>query len=172
MTRTFKIAVAAAIFIGVCLGVPYLGHHRDSGAAFAQVLEQIEKAKTVTWKQTFYTYVTSKDGHRTWIESETREMAYKAPGLYREVLHPTVHGQIEHVCITDAVHLKDLSLVPGEKRATLRALATTVESPRGPFAWFKEQMNEPDLQWVGKRTTAGGEVNVFRKIIKRNGNGG
>ncbi len=172
MTRTFKIAIAALIFLGVCLGVPYLGRHQDSRAAFAQLAEQIEKAKTITWKQTFYNHVTSKDGQRTWVETETREMAYKAPGLHREVLHPTIHGQIEHTCITDAVNLKSLSLVPPEKSAVLRELAATPESPRGPFAWFKEQMNEPDLQWVGKRTTAQGEVNVFRKVFHRDASRG
>ncbi len=167
MTRTLKIAAAALIFLGVCLGVPYLNHHQNNGTAFAQLVEQIEKARTITWKQTFYNHVTSKDGQRTWVETETREMAYKAPGLHREVLHPTIHGQIEHTCITDAVNRKSLSLVPTEKSAVLRELAVTPESPRGPFAWFKEQMNEPDLQWVGKRTTAQGEVNVFRKVFHR-----
>ena len=33
-------------------------------------------------------------------------------------------------------------------------------------------MNEPDLQWVGERATATGEVNIFRKVFKRDGNGG
>lgn len=101
MTRTLKIAVAALVFIGVCLGVPYLGHQRDNGTAFAQVIEQIEKAKTITWKLTFYSHVVSKDGQKTWVETETREMAYKAPGLYREVLHPTARAdraRLHHRC--------------------------------------------------------------------------
>ena len=167
MTRTLKIAAAAVVFIGVCLGVPYLGHHRDRGTAFAQLVEQIEKAKTITWKITFYNHVTSKDGQRTWVETETREMAYKAPGLYREVLHPTIRGQIEHTCITDAVNLKSLSLVPADRRAFVRESAVTTFDPRGPFTGAKEEMNKPDLQWVGKRTTATGEVNIFRRTFKR-----
>ncbi len=169
MTRTLKIAVAALVFIGVCLGVPYLGHHRDRGTAFAQLVEQIEKAKTITWKLTFYNHVISKDGQRTWVESETREMAYKAPGLYREILHPTMHGGTERVCITDAVSLRDLNMVPGEKRATLRDLAVSTFSARGPFTWIMEEMNKPDLQWVGKRTTAAGEINIFRRAFKNDG---
>ena len=172
MTRTFKIAIAALIFIGVCLGVPYLGHHPDRGTAVAQAIEQIEKAKAVTWKLTFYNHVTSKDGQRTWVETETREMAYKAPGLYWEALHPTAHGGSEHTCITDAVNLKVLSLVPAERRAFLRELAVAGAGSRGPFVRYAEQMNAPDLQWVGKRTTATGEVNVFRRSFPKDGSVG
>jgi hypothetical protein len=130
------------------------------------MLEQIEKAKTITWKLTFYNHVTSKDGQRTWVESETREMAYKAPGLYREILHPTIHGGTERVCITDAVSLRDLSMVPGEKRATLRDLAVSTFSARGPFTWIMAEMDKPDLQWVGKRMSPTGEVNIFRRAFK------
>jgi hypothetical protein len=166
MNRAVKVAVAAAVFIGVCLGVPHLGRHEHHDAAFTQVLEQIEKAKTITWKLTFYNHVTSKDGQRTWVETETREMAYKAPGLYREALHPTPHGrQIERICITDVVNLKDLSLVPAEKKATLGELAVTTFGPH-PFTVASE-MSKPDLQWVGKRMTPTGEVNIFRRTFKR-----
>ena len=167
MIRMLKLAAAAVIFLGVCLGVPFLDRHNDSGTAFAQLVEQIQKAQTITWKITFYNHVTSKDGRRTWVESETREMAYKAPGLYREELHPTGHGQIEHTCITDTVNLRSLSLVPQERRATLRELAVTTFDRRGPFTGILEHMNKPDLEWVGKRTTPNGEVNVFRRAFKR-----
>ena len=166
MIRTLKIAAAAVIFLGVCLGVPFLNQQNDSGKAFAQMVEQIQKAQTITWKITFYNHFTSKDGRRTWVESETREMAYKAPGLYWEAYHPTGRGGVEHTCITDAVNLKSLVLVPGEKRASLRELAVSTYSARGPFG-IVEQMNNPDLEWVGKRTTPNGEVNVFRRAFKQ-----
>lgn len=129
--------------------------------------EQIQNAQTITWKITFYNHVTSKDGQRTWVESETREMAYKAPGLYREVYHPTSRGGVEHICITDSVNLKSLTLVPQEQRATLRKLALATFNSRGPFAVALEHMNKPDLEWVGKRTTPKGEVNVFRWAFQR-----
>jgi hypothetical protein len=166
MTRTLRIAVAALVFVGVCLGVPYLGHNRDRGTAFAELVRQIEEAKMITWKITFYDRVISKDGKRTWMETETREMAYKAPGLYWEVSHPTIRGQIEHTSITDAVNLKSLSLVPAEKRATIRELATATFSPQGPFALASKEMPKADLQWVGKRMTPAGEVNIFRRAFK------
>jgi len=167
MTRLLKIAAAALIFLGVCLGVPFLDRHGDSATAFARIAEQIEKAQTVTWKITFYNHVTSKDGRRTWVESETREMAYKAPGLYRELYHPTGRGGVEHTSIVDSVNLKSLTLVPQERRATLRELAVTTFDSRGPFAGALEHMNKPALEWVGKRTTPQGQVNVFRQAFKR-----
>jgi hypothetical protein len=167
MIRTLKLAAAAVIFIGVCLGLPHLGRRDSRNVAFAQILEQIDQAKAITWRLTFYNHVTSKDGRRTWVETETREVAYRAPGLYREALHPTIHGQIEHTTITDAVNLKSLSLVPADKRASIRELAVTMEDPRGPFRSARELMSKPDLEWVGKRTTANGEVNVFRRAFKQ-----
>ena len=167
MIRTLKIAAAAVIFLGICLGVPFLNRVDDPGAALAQIVDQIDRAQTITWKITFYNHVTSKDGLRRWVETETREMAYKAPGLYREILPPTRHGQIEHTCITDAVNLKSLSLVPQERRATLSELAVTTFDRRGPFAGAVEHMNKPDLEWVGTQTTPNGEVNIFRRAFKR-----
>jgi hypothetical protein len=167
MIRTLKIAAAAAIFLGVCLGVPFLNRHGDAGAAFARIAEQIEKAQTITWKVTFYNHFTSRDGRRTWVESETREMAYKAPGLYRELYHPTGRGGVEHTSIVDSVNLKSLTLVPQERRATLRELALAGFDSRGPFAGALEHLGKQDLEWVGKRTTPNGEVNVFRRAFKR-----
>lgn len=169
MNRTMKIAAAAVIFLVVCLGAPLLNRRGDSGAAFAQLVEQIEKAQTITWKITFYNHFTSEDGRRTWVESETREMAYRAPGLYWEAYHPSGRGGVEHTCVTDAVNLRSLVLVPGEKRASMRELAVSTYSARGPFG-IVEHMNEPDLEWVGKRTTATGEVNIFRRAFKDESN--
>jgi hypothetical protein len=151
----------------VCLGVPFLNRYNDSGTAFAQIAGQIEKAQTITWKTTFYNHVTSKDGQRMWLTSETREMAYRAPGLYREIYHPGFFGGVEHTTITDTVNLRSLSLVPQERRATLQELAVTPFSSRGPFTGMLEHMNKPDLEWVGKRTTPKGEVNIFRRAFKR-----
>lgn len=170
--RILKLAAAAVIFLCVCLGVPFLDRHSDSGTAFAQLVEQIQKARTITWKITFHNHVISKDGRRTWVESETREMAYKAPGLYRELYHPTGRGGIEHTCITDSVNLKSLSLVPQERRALVQQLAITTFDPRGPFTGILEHMNKPDLEWVGMRMTPNGKVNVFRRAFKQQSDGG
>lgn len=165
MTRTLKIAAAAVIFIAVCLGLPRLGYRDDSTTAWAQMLEQIENAETMTWQITFYQTFTSKDGQRTWIETETREQAYKAPGLSRDV-HLGEDGRIERWTITDVMEGKELSVNPGKQRATLRELTMTTDDPKSPFVWVKKAMEERTLEWVGKRMTEGRQVNVFRAAFR------
>ena len=168
MIRALKLAAAAAIFIGVCLGLPRLGPKQDHNTAFAQMAEQIEKAKAMTWKITFYTRVTSKDGKRTWIETEERDCAYKAPGLYRDVFLDK-SGQIRSWEITDVVNEREITMHPSLKKAFVREMAT-MHGTRGPFVWVMEQMKERNLQWVGTKQTPGGQVNVFRAAFKDEGN--
>ena len=85
--------------------------------------QSIQKAKTITWKTTFYQRITSKDGKRTWIKLETRQYAYKSPGLYREV-GLDEKRQISWVETQDATRKPQvqLSLIPAKKEATLREL--------------------------------------------------
>ena len=66
MKRTILFTAAAACWSasGLALNLPRDGPGTD---AFAQTLEQIQKAKTITWKTTFYEHITSKDGKRTWL---------------------------------------------------------------------------------------------------------
>jgi outer membrane lipoprotein-sorting protein len=157
-----KLAAAAMIIIAVLIGINQFDGDRST--VFAQVLEQIEKAETITWKVTYYHHVTSKDGKRTWIETETRQQAYKAPGLYRDV-HSDKNGQITYWTITDAINMKELSVDPDEKRATVRELAFA-RNPSGPFNWQKEEMQKHSLEWVGKAETETGEANIFRASFK------
>lgn len=164
-TRTLKVAAAAVIFIAVCLGLPRLGSRGNSAAVWAQMLEQLEKAEAMTWQVTFYQTITSEDGQRTWIETETREQAYKAPGLHRD-MHLDAYGRPERWTITDVVTGKELSVNPGKQRAVLRELTMTTDDPRSPFAWVKKEMEERTLQWVGRRTAEGREVNVFRAAFR------
>jgi hypothetical protein len=162
-SRMTKSAAAAVIIIAVLTITN--SFNSNHGTVFAQVSNQIDKAKTITWKETFYIQVTSKDGKRTWIETETRQCAYKVPGLYRVIHNETVHGQVKHEIITDTINLKQLSLVPETSKATLSELATTIYDSRGAFYWEKEYIKEHNLEWVGKRKAEIGEINVFRSAF-------
>jgi hypothetical protein len=163
--RTVRIAAAAAVFLFVCLGLPRLGQKDDRTTAWAQMLEQLEGAETVAWKVTFYNKVTSKDGKRTWIRTETRDQAYMAPGLYRDV-HFDENGRVHHWTVTDAANMKELSVNPSRQTARIRELATTTWDQRGPFVWVMEEMKDRNLEWIGRRTTDHGEANVFRAAFR------
>jgi hypothetical protein len=170
MSRTIIFAAAAVVLLCVWLGLSDFGDHGPGSGAFAQVLDQIEKAKTITWKTTFYHHATSKDGKRTWIVNEIRQCAYKSPGLYRETdLDKT--GKINWVHITDNLHNRELSLDLETKEAVVAGISTLVYDSRGPFEWVKEELKENNLQWVEKRKTEAGEVNIFRHSFRDNANG-
>ena len=152
------------------LGLSHLGTNSTGVFAFAQTVEQIQKAKTFTWKTTFFHHTVSKDGKRTWLESEVHENAFKAPGRYR-VTHFDKEGKVRWVEIKDAEHMKALRLNPQKKEAFLSTLAFELQDPRGPFIWIEKELRESNLEWVGKRTNAKGEINIFRHRLYDKGNG-
>jgi len=133
-------------------------------------MDQIEKARSITWKVTYYNHVTSKDGKRTWMETSQHECAYKAPGLYRQTVVDK-NGQIKSVQIADTVNKRELFLNPKNNKATLSEVAIAARNPRGPFVWVTQELKKPDLQWVAKRQTEAGELNVFRRAFRDEPNG-
>jgi hypothetical protein len=170
VTQAVIFAVSAAILACVWLGISDLGSHGRGSAAFAEVLQQIAKAKTITWKTTYYLRHVSKDKQKTWLTTETKTCAYKSPGLYREVTMDD-KNQVSEVSIKDHVKKKELLVFPQEKKAILNDLSPGDYNPFGPFDWIKEELQEPALQWVEKRKTPAGEVNIFRHAFRSKVNG-
>ena len=163
MQRITILAATAAAAICVWLGLSYFETNGTGALAFAQTVAQIEKAKTITWKQTRYVYYPHKGGKGIWVKTE-EEHAYKAPGLYRRVSTTLDKRDPEtFVEITDTLHKRELELWPKTKKARVEEIATENNNPKGPFAYNLIDMKEGNLQWVGKRKTPAGEVNVFRK---------
>ncbi len=160
--RIVALTAAAAVLVGVWLGVSNFTATGPGANAFAQTLEQIQKAKTITWTDTLYCRITSKDGQRYWYEANVFKFAYKAPGLYRETRLDR-QGNVESVEITDVAAMKVLTLYPATKTATL-----SEERPKwdmeGPFRDARQAFKDPDLQFLEKRKTSAGEVNVFRLV--------
>ena len=171
MKRTIMLAAAAAVLVCVWLGTSHFANHGPGDAAFAQTLEQIAKAKTVIWKITSYQHATSKDGKRTWLLAHTMSYAYKSPGLWH--VAPLDKNCGEGFCTS--IEIKDyakgieLYLNPTEKRAVLRERKPW-DVFRGPLDPFREQLEKPSLQWIEKRKTPRGEVNVFRYAFKDDAN--
>ena len=173
MSRAAVFVAATAVLACVWFGISHFAADGHGSIAFAQIFEETQKAKTVTWKTTFYLRRTSKDGKRTWLRLDTRLSEYKSPGLYREV-ELDEKGQVAWVEITDATRKpqRQLALVPARNEAILReVLAADERDPRGPFEWFKNEMKDATLQWVEARQTANGTVNVFRHSSRDDANG-
>jgi hypothetical protein len=164
MQRIMILATTTAAALCIWLGLSHFAANDTGASAFAQAVAQIEKAKTITWKKTCYDYLLHKNGKGTWVKME-EENAYKAPDLYRRVtasLAEKEEGQERFVEITDLVHQKGLELWLRRKKAVLTDL-TDGYKPNGPFDYSVEEMKGGDLQWVGRRKTVAGEVNVFRQ---------
>jgi len=170
MKRIAKIAVAAALLVGACIGYSYLVPAPDGGSAYADDLlaasRQIERAKTVTWKTKFYQSNSRKDSEAQLrlndrIAGQTRLYAYKAPGLYRDVTLDD-DGQVASIAISDTVHLKKLVLHPKDGKATLFHLTEPMYRPSGPFVGALECLKSKDLEWLGKKKVDGREANGFR----------
>ena len=118
------------------------------------------EGQTITWKTVFYEHITSRDEKNTWFHSGLIEYAYKAPGLLREV-RLDEKGQVESVQVSDWIRGRQMIYYPKQKKATLKEITPNI-NPSGPFTDSLKKLNAPNLQCVGKRKTATGEVNVFR----------
>ncbi len=157
--RFARLAAGAAAVVAVCFGTWSFTSRRPAWNAFAESLEQIQKAKTISWKSITYMYVpTGKDNKGQWIRTD-EERSYKAPDIYREVRRDA-KNQIEYIRITDTGH--DLFIYPRQKTAHLEETDVHHRSygPRGPFSYGSQEINQ--WQWVGTRVTPTGKANIFR----------
>jgi len=151
------------------LGLSSLFTAGPGTTALAQTLEQLERAKYITWTETFYNHLTGEDG-QTWVWTVTNRYAYRAPGLYRkeEILTQPpgwteeIRADIVIIRIADTVNRQELTLFPAEKKAIL-ADGTTIGEKEGPYASTMKYLKGDDLRLVGTRQTPTGEVNVFRR---------
>jgi outer membrane lipoprotein-sorting protein len=167
------LALTAAVVALACIiwvAAPHFGGSTHSTEAFAQTMDQIEKAKSITWKVIYYNHITSKDGKRMWVTTEQHECAYKMPGLYRETILDK-NGQVKWVRIADTINKRELTLNPKENKGTLSEVAIASNNPRGPFVWVTQELKKTDLQWVEKRQTEDGQINVFRRTFRDEPNG-
>jgi outer membrane lipoprotein-sorting protein len=169
LKRIIIFSVTAAVLICAWLGLATFGTDGRGASAFAQVLERIQNAKTMAWKTNIFEHLANKDKEKTWLKIGIQEHIYKAPGLHRDT-RLDEKGQVAEVEITDYVLGRKLTYYPKTKKATLTEI-TPNPDPSGPFVYYQKKLNEPNLQWVGKRKTETGEVNVFRNAFRDHDNG-
>jgi len=162
MNRIIVLAATAAAAICVWLGLSYFDTNRAGMSAFARAAEQIRMAKDITWTDTVYVVVTSKDGRRHWHDAHVFKNAYKAPGLYRTTALDK-RGNVEWIEITDAVRMKVLTLDPNAKTARI-AEVRPHRHAEGPFLGAQRALKDANLQFVERRKTPTGDINVFRNV--------
>ena len=104
--RITKLAAAAVIIIAVILGLKFIGGPSKSGLVFADVVQRIRKARTVT----FTTEI--KVGEQVMRIENTR----KEPGLKRALMPGGL------VLISDLAQKKSITINHSEKQYTERAL--------------------------------------------------
>src|SRR5438445_4420146 len=170
-SRAAIFAAAATVATGICLGVLHFFSGGPGTTAFAQTVQQIQNAKSITWKVTYYEYYASsqeayREGRKS-LRTGNQLYAYKAPGLYRkEDLDD--NGQVWLVIITDVVHMRELSLFPKSKTARLSEIASAPYDTQGPFSGYLKELQAVNLQWVETRKTVTSEINIFRRAFNDN----
>lgn len=155
-SRIMKLAVAAVIIIAVLTGIHHFGSSVEvANVAWADVLDQIYKARSVTYKQTFYL------GEKQ--EFTTENMIIES-GLMRSVLP---HGDIT---IWDFANGKRLDLMPHFKRAIL---TQDIGRRRGkkPFNYLEwvSKVHEQDTEFERQEEIDGkiGDVFVAQKEFEK-----
>ncbi|MEM7559927.1 MAG: hypothetical protein AAF394_12475, partial [Planctomycetota bacterium] len=163
------LSTAACLLAVVCGGILYvvsisLGDNVYADAPAAG--QQIERTKTITWKAKFYERRTKQDSEKTkeWthrLRQQTREYAYKSPGLYRSVTRDA-NGDMVSIDISDSIGLKRLLLDPREKTAILFELTEPMQPAAGPFEGAIEHLRSKGLEWIGRKEIGQSEANGFR----------
>ncbi|OHB78277.1 MAG: hypothetical protein A2V98_15065 [Planctomycetes bacterium RBG_16_64_12] len=161
------VSTAAATVFAACayFGMAYFGRPTDCSTVLAEVRTQIENAKAITWKCTWFTDVMDKELKTLWVETTSDRYAFRAPGLYRQDLYR--EGRVTFSRITDNVGLRELRVNHQTKEATLCELTIPQDEPRGPFLAISAN-RLGDLQWLGRKEIDGRAVNVFRSTEKHN----
>jgi len=143
-----KLAAAAVIVIAVLAGIHQFGGSLDGASvAFADVLEQIYKARTVTYKQTFFP--------GTEREFTVEDMRME-PGYLRNEMS---HGDIT---IRDFSSGKDLHLMPGLKKAILTQRVGRNRGRRlfNYLDWISK-LHEKDGEFIGQEKIDGQIADTF-----------
>jgi outer membrane lipoprotein-sorting protein len=165
MNRMVVFAATAVVVTCVWLGVTSFGTNGHGTSAFAQVVEQIQRAKNMTFRVTFHSLATGSDGKK-WTEIHTIQRAIKEPGLWRS-MELDKDGQVIDAQILDFIHGRELTWKPKTKKAVLRDREPDANYS-GMRDYLKEKLAVRDWQWVKKQETATGTVNVFRHTFKEN----
>lgn len=167
-----KVIAASIALVG---GIAWLGSDSETLApsAFADAIPGVDNVKAMTWTETYYMRLTSKDGKKSWITKERRLFAYRSPGYYRETMLGT-NGEVIGVHVTDQQSGRMLRLVTKEKQATLESSSSRRDSA-GPFTWVGDVIRKrkngeytrvKSLSLQGQKELDDETVNVVAAVLQ------
>jgi outer membrane lipoprotein-sorting protein len=145
--RMLRFAAAAVIIIGILFGLHQFGVRLDgTTAAWANVMEQIYNARTVTYRETI------KIGNNP---STTVETMVMEPGHIRTTFNNSIS-------ITDLALNRDLQLYPNEKKATITQ-RIGMKQRKQPFNYLNwvTKLKDRTGQFTGQQVLDGQAVDVF-----------
>jgi outer membrane lipoprotein-sorting protein len=157
LVRLASAALAAAIIAPVAMWV-----FVPQEPTFAQTINAINKAESISWTIAWYDRITSEDGNRTWLRKAPRwERSYLAPSRWRDVRYDE-DGTIASVDIEDATAGKVLHLDMKKKEAMLKNEPSGQFGPGKPFEGIANILESKPIEFAGQREVDGVKVNVFR----------
>ena len=179
MKRLATTAAAAVIIAGLLLGLPYLLKDDNGNVAFAEVLERMQKIKTVTWTTTVKHDVSKKYNPKSAVNlsdsDSTERFFFKAPGHVRsETSIKSSHGGVEQVSksitIMDVTAGKYLFLYPDRKEASRKTEKLTGKEAHWITSYLTglKMMITPEAESLGKKAIGGHDTIGFR--VRKGGN--
>ncbi|MCX5635387.1 MAG: hypothetical protein NTW55_06090 [Planctomycetota bacterium] len=146
-TKMLRFAAAAVIIIGILFGLHQFGVRIDGTAVvWADVMEQIYNARTVTYRETIKT----EDNPPTTVEEMVME-----PGHIRTTFNNSIS-------ITDLALNRDLQLYPNEKKATITQ-RIGMKQRKQPFNYLNwvTKLKDRTGQFTRQQVLDGQAVDVF-----------
>lgn len=178
--RIGKLAAAAAIIIGVSIGISYIAKDQPGGIAFGEVVKTMQQTKTVTWTEINEVLPPKEENEKIIFSGNLGHIArcfYKASGHRRrevtaQLKHPLtkIVSEHKHVHIIDSNAGKALLLDPQEMTAELHSFEPTGGQDLMFDAFLNPKVNMPaDAESLGGKEIDGREAAGFR--IRKKGDG-
>jgi hypothetical protein len=157
LVRFASAAAAAVIIVAAAIWVCV-----PQERTFAQTINAINRAATISWKIEWFDRLVSVDGKRTWLRAAPRwERSYLSPGRWRDVRYDQ-DGAIASVDIEDTGTGKVLHLNMKKKEAMLKNEPSGQFGPGRPFDGIAKILESKPIVFAGQRDVDGVKINVFR----------
>jgi outer membrane lipoprotein-sorting protein len=164
MKRIVQGSIAAVVVL-IALGWATGLFPRNENVALADVVMQLQTAKSVKWTTVFFRKVANQDGSKTWVERNLVKHYYKAPDKVR-IERLDAQGQVKSVEIDDGVSGKRVEFDMKTRRARTinrTPLTEAEKSAIDPLTRIRNRIDRDAIS-LGKKQFGGRTVLGFRVI--------